>query len=141
MTQGILNRFTVFADIESGAPWSQDALVCNQHVINGFLERIAGVFGTVGVYSGPCEWSQITGSVGWAPKASPVIWTSEYSYESDPGCAAIEKGWGYYYNAPCPSSYVGARGFASRIPTIWQYTENGSGKGYDWDVAYPTLPS
>lgn len=136
-----VNGLTVFADVEQPGSlgWGTN-YTANQQVINGFLDTVHGYYGTVGLYSSPCAWQGIAGAVGWVPNDSPVEWTSELNYATDPGCAAIQSGWGYYYNAACGSSYQGAQGFASIVPTLWQYTTNGGGKGYDWDVA-SSLPS
>jgi|GEM_PF-3037836 len=144
-TAGQMNRLTIFADVEQpdNLGWlstntgntttNASNAADNQDVINGFLDAIWNMYATVGVYSSPCAWSGITGAVSWVPNDSPVAWTNELSYALQyiPTCAALEAGWGYYYNDICNATDDNAQGFASIVPTIWQYTQaNG-----DLDVA------
>lgn len=138
---GNLNGLTVFADIEHHPTWNLNDQAANQQVINGFLSRST----SFGIYTGPCAWLDITGSVTWQPTfasgANPVLWTEHYSYgSSPPACGQIA--WGTALNATCGSTQKAAQGVASLTPTIWQYAQdvNVSGTLCDWDVA-SSLPA
>lgn len=120
-----MNGLGLFGDVE-GKPgqnyWSSD-LQANQDVINGFLS----VDEYFGLYSAPCAWQDITGSVDWYPTLHSTwkgsAWTFQKNYGYDPGC--IDGNWSnWIYNAPCPTSETVAQGFGNLTPVFWQYATN-----------------
>lgn len=131
---GLINGQTVFADIEHDPSWGSDSNA-NRQVINGFLSKLS----YPGVYSAPCAWQDITGSLTWKPSKTPVIWTSQYNWGSvDPGAVT----WKVDSNPYCGSTTQAAQGFAGLTPTIWQYAINVVINGYnvDFDIA-SSLPT
>jgi len=120
-----INRLTVFGDVEPGS-WSVD-IALNQAVISGFIRQIQALGRRPGIYSGPCAWQEITGSM--ALPCGVVVWTAEFNYASPPACPP------HFVpepDAPCPSPYEGPQGFGGILPNIWQYYASDT---VDWDIA------
>lgn len=133
---GQINGQTFFVDVEHDDSWSTTDFQSNKDVLNGFLSKITASYR--GIYSYPCAWVDVFGSVTWKPSYTPsVLWTAQ-KFIGGGTCPT----WSSVSGATCSTTTNAAQGFGGMSPTIWQYSVNEptpEGGWIDYDVA-PTLP-
>lgn len=108
-----VNKYTIFADIESGfGGWltSSDLSVyatINYSVFEGFVDKIRTYSSfKAGAYSSRGSWQSIMGTT-WSPGYADTVWGANYPAGST------------FNNAP--TSMSGCSSINGATPTIWQY--------------------